>query len=119
MSFHDSPIEIEDGDGDVIQEVGEDEIRENIEAMSVVLVAWQVGVDMSSRFAANVVSGMDDVGVQIAMASSMLDSLQSPEYMSNTIPEPIMVSYAKLVADFTDLKEVVTQMLSTCDVHKL
>ena len=118
MSFHDSPIEIENGDGDVTQEVGT-VIRANIEAMSVVLAAWQVSVDMSFRFAAIVVSGMDDLGVQIAMASSMLDTLQSPEYTSDTIPEPIMVSYAKLVADFTDLKEVVTQMLSTCDVHKL
>ena len=118
MSCHDGPVEIENADGDVIPEVGT-VIREKIEAMSVVLAAWQVSVDMSSRFAANVVSGMDDVGVQIAMASSMLDTLQSPEYTSNTIPEPIMVSYAKLVADFTDLKEDVTQMLSTCDVHKL
>ena len=118
MPSHDSPIEIENGDGDVTQEVGT-VIRENIEAMSVVLAAWQVSVDMSFRFAANVVSGMDDLGVQIAMASSMLVTLQSPEYTSNTIPEPITVSYAKLVTDFTAFKDVVTEMLSTCDVHKL
>ena len=112
MSFHDSPIEIENGDGDVIQEIGT-VIRANIEAMSVVLAAWQVSVDRSFRFAANVVSGMDDVGVQIAMASSMLATLQSPEYTSDTTPDAIMDSYAKLVANFTDLKEVVMQMRST------